>query len=124
MGSALLTVEPINFLSMIDIEKGIINDRHHQLYGKSVKNAVIIFPGAIGSSVGAYAIFSMKVKAVAPAAIICSNKADVITASGCALSNIPLVDMLETMPFSAFRTGMEVRVDADKKIVCIAEQTV
>ena len=109
---------------MIDTEKGIIDDQHHQLFGSSVKGAVLVFPGAIGSSVGAYAIYSMKVNAVAPAAIICSNKADITTASGCAISNIPLVDTLDTVPFLAIRSGMEVKVDADSKIVCLTNRTV
>lgn len=117
-------MEPINFLSMIDTEKGIIDDQHHELSGSSVKGAVLVFPGAIGSSVGAYAIYSMKVNGVAPAAIICSNKADITTASGCAISNIPLVDTLDTLSFLAIRSGMEVEVDADSKIVCITNRTV
>jgi predicted aconitase with swiveling domain len=119
IGNALLTIEPINFLSMIDTEKGIIDDQHHELFGSIVKGTVLVFPGAIGSSVGAYAIYSMKVNGVAPAAIICSNKADITTASGCAISNIPLVDMLDTMSLLAIRSGMELKVDADSKIVSL-----
>ena len=124
VGNALLTEDRINFLSMIDTENGIIKDPHHQLFGSSVKGAVLVFPGAIGSSVGAYAIYSLKVNAAAPAAIICSNKADIITASGCAISNIPLVDMLDNSSFFTTSSGMEVKVDADSKIVSVTNQTV
>ncbi len=124
IGNALLTVEPINFLSMIDTEKGIIDDQHHELFGSCVKGAVLVFPGAFGSCVGAYALYSMKMNGVAPAAIICSNKADITTASGCAISNIPLVDTLDSMSLLAIRSGMEVKVDADSKIVCLANRTV
>ena len=123
IGNALLTVEPINFLSMIDKEKGIIDDRHHELFGRCIKGVVLVFPGAIGSSVGAYAIYSMKVNGVAPTAIICSNKADIITASGCAFSNIPLVDTPDVKSFLAIRSGMEVKVDADNNIVCLMNRT-
>ena len=123
IGNALLTEDRINFLSMIDTENGIIKDPHHQLFGSSVKGAVLVFPGAIGSSVGAYAIYSLKVNAAAPAAIICSNKADITTASGCAISNIPLVDNLDTGSILAMRSGMEVKVDADSKIVCVTNRT-
>ena len=123
IGNALLTEERINFLSMIDTEKGIIQDPHHQLSGSSVKGAVLVFPGAIGSSVGAYVIYSLKVNGAAPAAIISTNKADITTASGCAISNIPLVDTLETGSFYAMRSGMEVKVDADSKIVCVTNRT-
>jgi uncharacterized protein len=124
IGNALVTVEPINFLSMIDIEKGIIVDRHHELFGRCIKGAVLVFPGAIGSSVGAYAIYSMKVNGVAPTAIICSKKADITTASGCAISNIPLVDMPEVKSFLAISSGMVVKVDADNNVVCLSNITV
>lgn len=123
IGNALLTEERINFLSMIDTEKGLIEDPHHQLFGSSVKGAVLVFPGAIGSSVGAYVIYSLKVKGAAPAAIISTNKADITTASGCAISNIPLVDTLDTGSFLAMRSGIEVKVDADSKIVCVTNRT-
>ena len=124
IGTALLTEDRINFLSMIDSENGIIKDPHHQLFGSSVKGAVLVFPGAIGSSVGAYAIYSLKVNAAAPAAMICSNKADITTASGCAISNIPLVDMLDNSSFFTTSSRMEVKVDADNRKVWVSNQTV
>jgi predicted aconitase with swiveling domain len=48
---------------------------------------------------------------------VCSNKADITTASGCAISNIPLVDMLEEPASFIIHSGMDVRIDADKAIV-------
>jgi uncharacterized protein len=124
IGNALITAEPINFLSMIDLQKGIIVNRHHELFGRCIKGAVLVFPGTIGSSVGAYAIYSMKVNGVAPTAIICSNKADITTASGCAISNIPLVDTPDVKSFLAIRSGMKVKVDADNNLVCLTNRTV
>jgi len=108
---------------MIDTEKGLIQDPHHQLFGSSIKGAVLVFPGAIGSSVGAYVIYSLKVNGAAPVAIISTNNADITTASGCAISNIPLVDTLDAGSFLALRSGMEVKVDADSKIVCVPNRT-
>jgi predicted aconitase with swiveling domain len=118
-GKALVTKQPINFLAMIDTKKYIIKDRNHELYGKSIKDAILVFPHAIGSSVGAYAIYSLKVNGVAPRAVICSNKADIITASGCAISNIPLVDTSEKVSSSDIITGLEIIVDADNKKIII-----
>jgi len=94
-GKAVVTKDPINFLAMLDTREATIIDQTHELFGRSIKDIVLVFPNAIGSSVGAYTIYSLKVNAVAPTAIVCSNKADITTASGCAISNIPLVDMLE-----------------------------
>jgi predicted aconitase with swiveling domain len=84
-----------------------------------MKDAILVFPHAIGSSVGAYAIYSLKVNEAAPKAIVCCNKADIITASGCAISNIPLVDMPEKVSSSPIITGLEINVDADNKKIII-----
>ena len=118
-GKALVTKQPINFLAMVDTKLGAINYRNHELFGKSMKDTVLIFPNAVGSSVGAYSIYSLKANGVAPIAIVCINKADIITASGCAISNIPFVDMLEISTISSLKSGLEISVDADKQIIII-----
>ena len=116
-GKAVVTKQPINFLAMLDTKEATIIDQTHELFGRSIKDIVLVFPNAIGSSVGAYTIYSLKVNAVAPAAIVCSNKADITTASGCAISNIPLVDTLEKPASFIIHSGMDVSIDADKALV-------
>jgi phosphomecalonate degydratase small subunit len=119
ISKALVTNNVINFLAMVDTKSAIIIDKHHELYGKSIKDIILVFPNAIGSSVGAYAIYSLKINRVAPSAIICMNNADIITASGCAISDIPLVDMLEKPSSFILESEMEICVDADKELVTI-----
>jgi uncharacterized protein len=119
ISKALVTNNVINFLAMVDTKSATIIDKHHELYGKSIKDIILVFPNAIGSSVGAYAIYSLKINRVAPSAIICINNADIITASGCAISDIPLVDMLEKPSSFILESEMEIRVDADKESVTI-----
>lgn len=75
---------------MVNIKTGEIKDQVHRLNNRTIKNKILIFPNAIGSSVGAYTIFSLKNNNAAPNGIICTNNADITTASGCAISNIPL----------------------------------
>lgn len=116
-GKALLTKQPINFLSMMNTRDGSIKDQTHELFGKSIRDVVLVFPNAIGSSVGAYTLYSLKVNRVAPIGIICSNKADIITASGCAISDIPVVDMLDKPATSIIHSGMEIRINADIAMV-------
>jgi predicted aconitase with swiveling domain len=116
-GKALVTKQPINFLAMMETRDARIIDQTHELFGKSIKDIVLVFPNAIGSSVGAYTLYSLKVNGVAPIGIICSNKADIITASGCAISNIPVVDMLDKPALSIINSGMDIRVNADNAIV-------
>ena len=117
-GKTLVTSQPINLLAMVNAKTGVITDQLHQLYGKSVKGSVLIFPYAIGSSVGAYSIYSLKEYGNAPSAVVCS-KADITTASGCALANIPVVDLPNETPLSSLRQGLKARVEADARRILL-----
>ena len=118
-GKALVTRQPINFLAMLDTQVGTIIDRNHELFGQSIKNVILVFPNAIGSSVGAYSIYSLRINGVAPTAIVCTNKADITTASGCAISSIPVVEMLERTLSCMLSSQMNISVDADNGILAV-----
>lgn len=109
-GRALVTAQPINFLAMVDVRTGRITDSKHELYEKSLKGTVLVFPYAIGSSVGAYVLYSLREYGTAPSAVVCT-KADITTASGCAIANIPVVDLPKGAP--AIKQGSVARVEAD-----------
>jgi predicted aconitase with swiveling domain len=109
-GPALVTAQPINFLAMVDAKTGKISDPKHDLYGKSLKGSILVFPHAIGSSVGAYAIYSLREYGTAPKAMICA-KADITTASGCAIANIPVVNLPSGAPL--IKQGSIAKVEAD-----------
>jgi predicted aconitase with swiveling domain len=117
-GKALVTIQPINFLAMVNAKTGTITDPVHELHGKSVKGSVLILPYAIGSSVGAYAIYSLKEYGNAPSAVVCS-KADITTASGCALANIPVVDLPNGTRLSTLKQGLKTRVEADARRIIV-----
>ncbi len=88
-GDVIYSNKPINFLAMVDIDGKII-DENHQLYNQSIADKILVFPNAIGSSVGAYTIYGLKKRNAAPKGIIC-KQVDITTASGCAIAKIPLV---------------------------------
>lgn len=117
-GKILITIQPINFLAMVNAKTGTITDPSHELYGKSLKESVLVLPYAIGSSVGAYVIYSLKEYGNAPGAVVCS-KADITTASGCALANIPIVDLPHGTPLSSLKQGLNARVEADARRVIV-----
>ena len=108
----LITTKPINFLAMVDAKNGTISDPLHELYGKSLRGSILILPYAIGSSVGAYVIYSLKEYGNAPSAVVCST-VDITTASGCALANIPVVNLPQGIRLSQLEQGRKARVDAD-----------
>ena len=92
-GEILFTSQPIAFLQGVDPEKGFVSDQKHEIFGKPFAGRVLVFPNAVGSSVGAYVIYRLKKNGMAPKAII-NQSADIITTSGCALAGIPLFDIV------------------------------
>ena len=86
-GTVLKTTSPINFLGAVDKKTGIIRDEKYDIFEKSIKDTVPVFPHGIGSSVGAYTIYSLKSNQSAPIAMIC-QKADLTVASGLSLIHI------------------------------------
>ncbi|EGP94709.1 aconitase X swivel domain-containing protein [Nitrosarchaeum koreense] len=112
-GIILKSNMPINFLGTVDKNTGIISDKNHELFNKSIKNSMLVFPSGVGSSVGAYTIYSIKTNNTAPSAMIC-QKADLTVASGCALSNIPLV-IVSDEEFASFQNGQRISLDTESK---------
>lgn len=112
-GIVLKSNMPINFLGTVDKNTGIISDKNHELFNKSIKNSILVFPSGVGSSVGAYTIYSIKTNNTAPSAMIC-QKADLTVASGCALSNIPLV-IVSDEEFASFQNGQRISLDTESK---------
>lgn len=117
-GPAIVTAQPINFLAMVDPKTGRITDPKHELHNKSLKGAVLVFPYAVGSSVGAYAIYSLREYGTAPSAVVCA-KADITTASGCAIADIPVVDLPMGAP--AIKQGAIARVEADEGRIIVKD---
>ena len=109
-GNIMKTNNPINFLGAVDKKTGIIRDDKHEIFQKSLKNVILVFPHGIGSSVGAYTIYSLKTNDSAPLAMICT-KADLSVASGCALANIPMV-IVSKNEYDSLQDGKEITLDA------------
>jgi uncharacterized protein len=115
-GELLRSDQPLNFLAMVDPRQGRVTDPGNQLYGTPLVGRILAFPSAIGSSVGAYVFYSFKVYGTAPSAIIC-NRADITTASGCAIAEIPLVELPEGFSLSSLRLSSMLEVDANERTI-------
>ena len=109
-GPALVSAAAISFLGGVDPQTGTVIEKGHPLYGRSVKGAVLVFPGGKGSTVGSYLIYQLKKNGAAPAAMI-NLRAEPIVAVGAIISDIPMVDRLEQDPVAVIRDGMVVMVD-------------
>ena len=112
-GEALVSRQPISFLGGVDPKTGEIIEKNHNLLGKNIAGRVLVFPGGKGSTVGSYTIYALKKYGRNPAAMV-NVLTEPIIATGCVISEIPLVDRLDQDPTSVIETGDYVVVDADK----------
>ena len=110
-GTILKTTSPINFLGAVDKKTGLIRDKKYDIFEKSIKDTILVFPHGIGSSVGAYTIYSLKSHQSAPLAMIC-QKADLTVASRCALANIPMV-IVSPEEFNSIKDGEVIEIDTN-----------
>jgi uncharacterized protein len=114
-GIILKSEKSINFLGTVDKKTGIISDENHDLYQKSIKDTILVFPSGVGSSVGAYTIYSIKSNGTAPLAMICT-KADLTVATGCALANIPVI-VIPDDEFVTLQTGQKITLDTESNSI-------
>jgi len=109
-GLALVSPEPISFYGGVDPDKGIVIEKGHPLYGKSVKDKILVFPYGKGSTVGSYIIYRMVKNKVGPLGII-NMEAEPIVAIGAIISRIPLIDKVDKSFFSLIEDGDILRID-------------
>jgi predicted aconitase with swiveling domain len=83
-GMILFTKQPINFLSSVDHMTGRITDKNHELWGRFLKDSILIFPYSVGSS-----------------------------ASGCAIANIPLLELCKDQVIPEIENPSEGLMDAN-----------
>ena len=120
--------EPINFLGRVNSSTGDLSHDYISNVKLNLKGTILIFPNSIGSSVGAYTIFALKKNNVSPNGMICTNIVDITTASGCAISNIPLAfigknDLEKITSFyesSTAKLQFQISLDTEKETIKLA----
>jgi len=109
-GEALVSYRPLSFYGDIDKETGLVIGRDSDIYGCKVADKILILPYTRGSTVSAWIIYALKRRKLSPKAIILWGPADPVIASGCLISNIPLIDMVRPKPQLYIKSGDEVEV--------------
>ncbi len=112
-GMALVSGKPLSFLGGVNVETGIIIEKGHDLYGKSIKDAILCFPHGHGSTVGSFVLYALAKRGLAPKAIV-NCTADPVVVVGAVIADIPMVDGID---ISKIRTGDVVEVNGDSGIV-------
>lgn len=115
-GEILISNVPISFLGGVNPKTGIVEDKESNIYGKSVKDKILVFPYGKGSTVGSYVILQLKKNGVAPKGMI-NLKSETIISVGAIISRIPLVDMLEGKGYEELKDGEKVEVNGDEGYV-------
>ncbi len=114
-GIVVKSSDPINFLGGVDKKTGMIKDAKYDIAGRSIGSAILVFPHGVGSSVGAYTIYSLKANDCAPRAMICT-KADLTVASGCALADIPFV-IVDAEQFDSIADNTQITLDTGTRSI-------
>ena len=114
-GKALVSNVPISFFGGVDPNTGVIIERGHPLFGKSIKGKVLIFPTGKGSTVGSYILLQLSKNGKSPAAIVC-KEAEAIVAVGAIIGEIPMVDNPDVFDFT---NGQQITVDGFNDAIVI-----
>ena len=115
-GKALVTSKPISFLGDVDPISGRIIEKDNELFSEIVANRVLVFPNGKGSTVGSYVLYQLMKNGVAPCAMI-NLASEAIVAVGAIISDIPLVDCLQSNPLDIIHDGDIVLVNGTEGYV-------
>ena len=119
-GEALVCREPIGFNFGVDASNGVITEYNHELFGKSIKDKILLFPHGKGSTGGSYVVYQLAKNKTGPRAII-NMTTETIIAVGAIMAGIPVIDSLEKNPYDLILTGDHVKVDADQGHIVIGK---
>ena len=120
-GRVLISHDAISFLGNVDPKTGIVVEQEHDLYGKCIKDRVLVFPHGKGSTVGSYVLYQLSKNGVAPSAMI-NIESEPIVAVGAIISDIPLVDRMETDPYEVLEDDALVKIDSQNGYVELIDQ--
>ncbi|MCK4248050.1 MAG: DUF126 domain-containing protein [Methanomicrobia archaeon] len=109
-GRALVTKDPISFMGGVDPKTGKIIERGNEIEGECIKNKILVFPSAKGSTGGSYMLYEAVKNKVGPKAII-NSEAESIVVIGAIVSDLPMVDRID---ISLIKTGDFLKVNATK----------
>lgn len=122
-GRALVTRQPMNFTAaftkpanLIPWKHAEVQDRHHELFKKNIKNTILVFPACIGSTYTGLMLLELIHNGAAPRGLIV-QRVDSLLASGIVLGDVwfhrslPVVEYGEDDIFDQITTGDRVKVN-------------
>ena len=103
-------------------EDGVMEEKDHELLGRSISQKVLLFPGGKGSSVVQMdGLYKLELNGAAPLGFIV-REPDTVLVSTAIIMEIPMVDRVEDEFYNAVKTGDQIEINADEETITLIEQ--
>lgn len=120
-GEILLSKDDFCFY-LVDPKTGVVIEKNHCLFGKSIAGKILVFPNGKGSSVvQADGMYQLKMTGMEPKAMIIQNPDTTLVASAIIMEE-PLVDRVDPEFYANIKDGDKVAVDATNGVITIKEE--
>ena len=115
---ALVSKDAICFY-LVEPETGVVKERNHDAFGKSVVGKVLIMPSGKGSSVVQLdGLYKLMMRNNGPAAIVVQG-ADTVLVAAAAAMEMPMVHRVDPEFFTDVESGMNIALDVEQGTITI-----
>lgn len=115
---ALVSKDAIWFY-LVEPETGVVKERNHDAFGKSVVGKVLIMPSGKGSSVVQLdGLYKLMMRNNGPAAIVV-QEADTVLVAAAAAMEMPMVHRVDPEFFTDVESGMNIALDVEQGTITI-----
>lgn len=115
---ALVSKDAICFY-LVEPETGVVKERNHDAFGKSVVGKVLIMPSGKGSSVVQLdGLYKLMMRNNGPAAIVV-QEADTVLVAAAAAMEMPMVHRVDPEFFTDVESGMNIALDVEQGTITI-----
>ena len=115
---ALVSKDAICFY-LVEPETGVVKERNHDAFGKSVVGQVLIMPSGKGSSVVQLdGLYKLMMRNNGPAAIVV-QEADTVLVAAAAAMEMPMVHRVDPEFFTDVESGRNIALDVEQGTITI-----
>ena len=115
---ALVSKDAICFY-LVEPETGVVKERNHDAFGKSVVGKVLIMPSGKGSSVVQLdGLYKLMMRNNGPAAIVV-QEADTVLVAAAAAMEMPMVHRVDPEFFTDVESGMNIALNVEQGTITI-----
>ena len=115
---ALVSKDAICFY-LVEPETGVVKERNHDAFGKSVVGTVLIMPSGKGSSVVQLdGLYKLMMRNNGPAAMVV-QEADTVLVAAAAAMEMPMVHRVDPEFFTDVESGMNIALDVEQGTITI-----